>query len=286
MSHSVHLPNAIMKLPMSTRQQTSELYSALCAIKLILKFKIPLPTFVMDSSNTLATLLKGSSCLSWSRCSTLAKLQFLINKHLLTIQLADIDSKHNPADIPSRSYLPHQPVNADITKKLQFLHLHPGYINCLPTTPLPVIDSSTDAWATPDWLRQLILDSPIPPTVDLFADHSNSLCSLYFTNTKPANFSIVSQHTCFFQPPYSSIQESWESFLPFLPSQSSFWGLIPASFFHSFIVPHFTHICFSNLHVDYSHVEFPIPPGAHFSSILFFIPACLDQCVCSYLHSH
>ena len=132
-------------------------------------------------------------------------------------------------------------------------------------------------------MRKHILCSPIPPTFDLFADHTNSLCQLYASTNTPFSPVTITQHVSFYQPPYTLLSDSWHQILPYLPSTQGLWGLVPTSFFQHNIKPISSHICWCQHQVSYVHPTYMHPPGAPFASTLFFIPPTLSTCQCQYL---
>ena len=289
---STVLPAHIAKLDIAARQQNSELYSILCAIKFLLRFHSknpPITTLIMDSNSSIMAAHKGSTTNQITRARTLMKIQFYVNKYKLILPLAQIDTKLHPADIPSRTFYSLQPVDSTIQLKIDFLTLFPGHINSNPKISLDLAALHRDAWATPASLRKIILNSPHPPTLDLFADPTTTLTPLYFTMQHPWTPTDFHKHVLFFQPPYSDILFHWKSLLKFLPSSQGIWGLIPASTFTSLFNYHpykpRGHICHYTLHVDFTHPHYTSPPGAKFDTVIFFISPS-KVCLCPYFHTH
>ena len=240
-------------------------------------------TFFVDNLGSLFTLLKGSSVISYVRTKLLHKIQYLVNKYKLTIQLAHVDSIHHPADEPSRTFYGElTPISTDIRNKIDYLQCHPAVINYDPAQPHPSMDVTSDAWSTPDWLREKILYSDFPPTLDLFADYTNALCLHHCSIQNPFPPPDLHSHTLFYQPPYSLLDSTWQHILSILPHPHGIWGLVPYTFFAHTMMPMPSHTCHITLQVDYCHPTLP-NVGAPFLSTLFFIPACADHCQCAYM---
>ena len=281
---SFPLPAYIQKLPIPVRQQAAELYVILQGQKLMIHYKLQHHLFILDSTSALFTVIKGSSSLSWHRCKILQKIQYYTNKYFLGVQVAQLASEFHPADVPSRVYMPTlQPVTEEIQHKLHYVTTHPALINYDPYVPAIDPDLSPDAWHTPDWIRDVVLTSSYPPTMDLYADQSNALCLLHGTKQQPYAPAAIREQIAFYQPPYTELKSTWQSLLPHLSHSPGLWGLVPRSFFYRYVKPSAHHYCMNSLQVNYTHHLYTNPPGASFMSTLFFIPASMHQCQCNHL---
>jgi len=271
-SMSVPLGKHERSMDLEVRQQASELFGVLAAVRICLDFSIHKPTFVLDSSSAFYACIKGSTkSSSWVRMRTLQKISVLVQRNQFLAFLQMINTKFHPADIPSRTFHPLQPAPQNVMARLFHIATHPTLVQSQPQAYVP--DCSRDAWSTPNWLRWFIMKSAHPPTIDLYADHTNALAPEYFDLQHPLDPLVTPGHTAFFQPPYAILQPAWQQCLALIPSLAGLWGLVPCRFYHDVIklsIP--THICTFRAQVNYQH---PTLQGdrASFKSTLFYIPA-------------
>ena len=149
----------------------------------------------------------------------------------------------------------------------------PGWI------PRSSPDTSPDAWHTPPVIRQAIQSSPYPPTIDLFADYTNSLCHQFCSLDFPFTTDKLQHQIPFYQPPYTMLDSTWQDILPALHTTQGLWGLVPSNFFY--FQPTIPHTCHFTSMVHYSHPTQLHQLGANFHSTLFFIPPSPLHCICN-----
>jgi len=246
------------------------------------------------STSAFCTCLKGSTTHNWTRIRTLQRISTIVQKTGFLAFLQLINTRHHPADIPSRKVYKLQPATPEVLAKLAYIKTHPTLLHLEPLKHDP--DCSRDAWSTPPWVRWIVLKSSNPPNFDLFADKTNSLSLHHFDLQNPFNPNVLQAHwTCFFQPPYQLLTAAWDACQPFLPPKAGLWGLVPKSFFLQKILPTGPgHLCFKHMQVDYQH---PTLKGtrAKFKSTLFYMPAAVlrtslptqppPDCHCHYIHN-
>ena len=276
------LPNYILQQSPVYRQQAAELYGVLVAMRLAYKYDIQQPTIVLDSTSAFGTCLKGSTNLAWARQKTLQRIQYLLQRKKSRFYIALINTRYHPADIPSRApSMTPKPCDQQVQAKLDYIATHPALISSTDNAYFP--DISSDAWATPEHIRKLLLKSPAPPTWDLFADQFNALAIHYCSLQEPFTPAVLTEEFIFFyQPPYQLLNQTWSLCLPKLSHTAGFWGLVPTVFYEQHIEPSLPsgHICAMTLHLDYQHPTLP-QPGATFLSTLFFINPSPQECMCS-----
>ena len=287
MMESVPLPQWMMSRSGEKRQQLSELFASLAAIRFCLRHGISSFVIVMDSLGTLQTLLKGSTAFDLGRSKILNKIQFLVNKKNLRIQLAYVPSEWNPADFPSRVLFTFQAIRGEALSRLQEIFRYPSIVNLQPLKVQQPVDYSHGAWSTPPGIREIIASSPHRPTLDLYADCSNAMAMTYCTVHQPLLASQLHREAiCFFQPPYHSLETAWHQLQPHLSSIAGMWGLVPQSFFDEFVYDSVPHICAFSAMIDYCHHAIPNTSGANFRSCLFFMSPRNKFCVCQHLSRH
>jgi len=271
-SMSVPLGAEQLTIPLEKRQQASELFGVLVAIRMCMRYHIIKPTFVLDSTTAFYACIKGSvPTSSWIRVRTLQRISTLVQRKKFLAYLQMINTRYHPADIPSRTFHTLQNAPQDVQDKLFHIATHPTLLTSTPQKHDP--DCSRGAWSTPNWLRWYILKSDHPPTHDLFADHTNALTESYSDIQHPFDPQVLQSQITFFQPPYEQLQTAWDACQPFLPSLAGMWGLVPFHFFMEEIVKTYPyHICNSRMQVNYQH---PTLQGkrANFKSTLFYMPA-------------
>ena len=281
---SYSLPPMILKIPINQRQQSSELWGVWQAIKLCNRLHILEPTLILDSASAFYTVIKGSTTIKKPRAYILLKIQTWVLRCLFRAYVLMINTRFHPADSPSREPLPDftGPVTPAVMKQLDYIRTHPALLTVEPKAYDP--DLSSNAWATPQWMRKVILRSPVPPTLDLFADQTNALTKNYCSLQQPFTEAVFQHPAVFFyQPPYEMLSDTWPLCRTAIKSMSAqLWGLVPAGFFSSNILPHSTSHCCSTLcHVDYDHTSATHSPGAKFESVLFFFSP--SVCMCKYI---
>ena len=281
---SVPLPQWMMSRSVEKRQQLSELYAALAAIRFCLRHHINQYVLVMDNLGTLQTLIKGSTSFDLGRSKVLNKIQYLVNKKNLLVQVAYVASEWNPADYPSRVLFTFQSISGETLLRLQEIFRYPSIVNLQPLSTQQHVDCSHGAWSTPPEIRELIATSNYRPTLDLYADCSNALAMTYGTVLHPITVDRLHRdEICFFQPPYHLLERAWMQILPHLSQIVGLWGLVPKSFFDEFVYGSAHHICVLHAMIDYCHHEISSTSGAKFSSCLFFISPQKRLCVCSHI---
>ena len=281
------LPKYLAGLPAEQRQQSAELLGLLWSVELIIDKSIPEPTLVTDSQSAFSTVLKGSTQLNPIRTKILQKIQRLVIQHNLIIFIALINTKVHPADIPSRpKSFPDNSSRTRVKAMLKHIYFHPALIH-YEAVPFKQ-DTSRDAWYTPYWVRNFLLKSPAPPTLDLFADATNALTRRFCSLDKPfSKDKLDGLDIYFYQPPYSTMAATWQDCYSVMTtaSKQGFWGLVPLSFFNNCVRPLLSsHCCSRQLDINYRHPSLPVTPGANFPSLLFFISNSL--CVCNHLEQH
>ena len=290
-SMSVPLGAEQLAISLDRRQQASELYGVLVAVRTCMTYGIIKPTLVLDSTTAFFACIKGSvptHC--WTRTRTLQRISTLVQRKKFLAYLQLVNTRFHPADIPSRSFHNLQDAPRSVQEKLFHIATHPSLLttHTQPYDP----DCSRGAWSTPNWLRWYILKAQHPPTFDLFADHTNALAEDFANLEHPFEPQMLDQHTTFFQPPYEKLQAAWTACQPHLPTSAGMWGLVPYHFYMEVIVKDYHHhICHSRMQVNYQH---PTLHGSRalFKSTLFYLPA-LDQdhqplptqCHCHYFNS-
>ena len=171
-------------------------------------------------------------------------------------------------------------------KKLEHLRTRPALLTVAPIAYKP--DVTHGAWSTPQWMRKLILRSPVPPTWDLFADQTNALTQAYCSVHMPFTEKVLIEEKAvfFYQPPYKLLQTTWQDCFRALNKlpQLQLWGLVPINFYLDTIAASSLpqHCCNRPCHVDYVHTTIDSSSGASFTSVLFFLSQ--SNCVCNYLH--
>ena len=289
---SVELPPKYKKGKPHQRQQQSELFGVLAAIRHCLAYKIKEPTFVLDSTSAFGSCLKGSTGIQhWGRIQLLQHICAIVTRTRFRAYLNLINTKYHPGDLPSRVCYTLSKVPQVTTELLKHIDSHPALVA---TEPTPFVqDTTRNAWTTPDWIRWLIRKSPHPPTFDLFADSTSALTIHHFSQANPFHPSILdTTHTCFYQPPYKLLDTTWKQCASHLPTTTGLWGLVPSKFFTEVILaPHSLHICSRAWQVNYSHPNLP-GDRANFTSTLFFVPPQRKStphtgtCQCNYLAMH
>ena len=167
---------------------------------------------------------------------------------------------------------------------LKHIYYHPALIHYQlePFTQ----DTSHDAWFTPYWVRSLLRQSPLEPTMDLFADATNALTRKFCSEQDPFSpEKLDGQDVYFYQPPYSTMGTTWKQCFAQLTKATKlgFWGLVPLRFYLHQIGPALKdsrHCCTRHIKLDYHHPVLNSTQGASFSSILFLLS---PSCVCDYL---
>jgi len=282
---SIPIPGWITIIPLNKRQQSSELYGVYQASILCWELHILEPTLVLDSVSAFGTLIKGSTTITYPRAKILSRLQTWVLRNLFRAYLLLCNTRFHPGDVPSRQPTVMSLASPAVKAKLQHIRVTPSLLTTCPVAYDP--DLSHGAWSTPEWMRKLILRSPIPPTWDLFADQTNSLCKDYCSLQQPFTETVFNKEAVFFfQPPYELLTTTWNqthsAFNMLNPLQ--LWGLVPLAFYMQVLQPSLceVHCCHNQCRVNYNHHSLPTSSGALFKSVLFFLSH--TQCVCQYLH--